>query len=69
MWRRVDLLWSDVSGEWIASIFRVEKSASEEPESADDSRLLHCKRSEDRGLLITAVVGYGMFYGITFLTF
>jgi hypothetical protein len=28
MWRRVDLVWSDVSEERIASIFRVEKSAS-----------------------------------------
>jgi hypothetical protein len=31
MWRRVDLVWTDVSEEHIASIFRVEKSASEEP--------------------------------------
>jgi hypothetical protein len=31
MWRRVDLVWIDVSKERIASIFRVEKSASEEP--------------------------------------
>jgi hypothetical protein len=31
MWRRVDLLWTAVSEEYIASIFRVEKSASEEP--------------------------------------
>jgi hypothetical protein len=32
MWRRVDLVnWTDVSEERIASIFRVEKSASEEP--------------------------------------
>jgi hypothetical protein len=31
MWRRVDLVWIDVSEEGIASIFRVEKSASEEP--------------------------------------
>jgi hypothetical protein len=29
MWRRVDLVWTDVSEERIASIFRVEKSASE----------------------------------------
>jgi hypothetical protein len=28
MWRRVDLVWTDVSEERIASIFRVEKSAS-----------------------------------------
>jgi hypothetical protein len=38
MWRRVDLVWSDVSEERIASIFRVEKSASEEP-AADCSHL------------------------------
>jgi hypothetical protein len=31
MWRRVDLVWTDVSEERIVSIFRVEKSASEEP--------------------------------------
>jgi hypothetical protein len=31
MWRRVDLVRSDVSEESIASIFRVEKSASKEP--------------------------------------
>jgi hypothetical protein len=31
MWRRVDLVWIYVSKESIASIFRVEKSASEEP--------------------------------------
>jgi hypothetical protein len=31
MWRCVDLVWTDVSEERIASIFRVEKSASEEP--------------------------------------
>jgi hypothetical protein len=29
MWRLVDLVWTDVSEERIASIFRVEKSASE----------------------------------------
>jgi hypothetical protein len=34
MWRRVDLVWTHVSEERIASIFRVEKSASEEPEWA-----------------------------------
>jgi hypothetical protein len=31
MWHRVDLMWTDVSEEHIASILRVEKSASEEP--------------------------------------
>jgi hypothetical protein len=40
MWRRVDLVWTDVSEERIAPIFRVEKSASEEPAWAGDSRLL-----------------------------
>jgi hypothetical protein len=31
MWRHVDIVWTDVSEERIASIFRVEKSGSEEP--------------------------------------
>jgi hypothetical protein len=31
MWRRVDLVGTDVSEEFIVSIHRVEKSASEEP--------------------------------------
>jgi hypothetical protein len=31
VWRRVDVDWTDVSEDRIASIFRVEKSASEEP--------------------------------------
>jgi hypothetical protein len=31
MWGRVDFVWTDVSEERIASIFRVEKSVSEEP--------------------------------------
>jgi hypothetical protein len=31
MWHRVDLVCTDVSDERIAPIFRVEKSASEEP--------------------------------------
>jgi hypothetical protein len=34
MWRRVNLVWIDVSEERIASIFRVEKSTSEVPEWA-----------------------------------
>jgi hypothetical protein len=38
MWCRVDLVWTDVSEERIASIFKVEKSASEEPEWAGGSR-------------------------------
>jgi hypothetical protein len=36
MWRRVDLLWTDVSEERIASIFSVEKFGSDEPEWADN---------------------------------
>jgi hypothetical protein len=35
MWRRVDLVWTDVSEERIASIFRVENSANKEPAWAD----------------------------------
>jgi hypothetical protein len=31
MWRCVDLVWTDVSEEYIAPIIRVEKSANEEP--------------------------------------
>jgi hypothetical protein len=38
MWRRVDLLWTDVSEKRIASTVRVEKSASEEPEWAGGSK-------------------------------
>jgi hypothetical protein len=39
MWRRVDLVSIDVLEEPITSIFRVEKSASEEPAWADGYRL------------------------------
>jgi hypothetical protein len=38
MWRCVHLVWTDVSKERIASIFRVEKSASEEPAWAGGCR-------------------------------
>jgi hypothetical protein len=41
MWRCVDLASTDVSEERIASIFRVEKSASVEPAWADGCRLSH----------------------------
>jgi hypothetical protein len=41
MWRHVDLVWTDVSEERIASIFKVEKSASEEPPWAGGCRLSH----------------------------
>jgi hypothetical protein len=43
MWRSVYLVWTDVSEERISSIFRVEKSASEEPAWAGG-----CKRSTRR---------------------
>jgi hypothetical protein len=39
MWRRVYLVWTDVSEERMTSILRVEKSASEEPTWAGDWRL------------------------------
>jgi hypothetical protein len=39
MWRRVVLVWTDVSEERIASVFRVDKSAKEEPAWAGDCRL------------------------------
>jgi hypothetical protein len=39
MWRRVDLVWTDVSEERIASIFREEKSVSYEPAWAGGCRL------------------------------
>jgi hypothetical protein len=39
MWHRVDLVWIDVSEERIASIFKVEKSANEEPARAGGCRL------------------------------
>jgi hypothetical protein len=40
MWRRVDLVnWTDISEERIASIFRVEKSSSEEPAWAGSCRV------------------------------
>jgi hypothetical protein len=41
MWHRVDLACTDVSEECIASNFKVEKSASEEPAGADGCRLSH----------------------------
>jgi hypothetical protein len=41
MWRCVDLALTDFSEECVASIFRVEKSASEEPASAGGCKLSH----------------------------
>jgi hypothetical protein len=39
IWRRIDLVWTDFSEERIASIFRAEKSANEEPVWAGGCRL------------------------------
>jgi hypothetical protein len=39
LWRHVDLAWTDVSEEDVASIFKVETSASEEPAWAGGCRL------------------------------
>jgi hypothetical protein len=41
MWCCADLVWTDISEEHIATIFRVEKSASEEPAWAGGRRLSH----------------------------
>jgi hypothetical protein len=40
MWRRVDIVWTNVSEERIAAIFKVEKSARKEPAGAGGCRLL-----------------------------
>jgi hypothetical protein len=45
-WRRLDLVWTDISEERIASIFVVEKSASEEPASASGCRLSHQSKTD-----------------------
>jgi hypothetical protein len=42
MWRRVDLVSTDVSEERIASIFKVEKSASEAPAWAGAQSASEC---------------------------
>jgi hypothetical protein len=46
MWRCVGLVLTDLSEERIASIFMVEKSASEEPVRAGGCRLLHNATSQ-----------------------
>jgi hypothetical protein len=51
MWRCVHPGLTDVSEERIASIFRVEKSESGEPASADGCRLSH--QSETTSYIIT----------------
>jgi hypothetical protein len=45
MWCHVVLVWTDVSEKRIASIFRVEKSASEKPGRAGGCRLSHQSKS------------------------
>jgi hypothetical protein len=52
MWCRVDLVWTDVSEERIAFIFRVEKSTSEEPAWAGG-----CSQPEDGGDMFLQNVG------------
>jgi hypothetical protein len=52
MWGRVDLVWPDVTEERIASIFRVEKSANEEPawstrRHIPEDGILHSHRREN----------------------
>jgi hypothetical protein len=47
IWRRIDFVWTDFSKERIASIFRVEKSESEEPDWAGRCRLLKLKLNVD----------------------
>jgi hypothetical protein len=57
MWRRVDLVWTDVSEGRIPSIFRVEKSASEEPAWAGGCKMQSARSTRSHipedGILIT----------------
>jgi hypothetical protein len=68
IWGRVDLVWTDVSVERIASIFKVEKSSSEEPAWAGGCSLqprrrkrrftqdLHDATSQETAFFILTVV-------------
>jgi hypothetical protein len=47
VWYHIDLVWTDVSETRIASIFRVEKSASEEPAWAGGCSILYSHRREN----------------------
>jgi hypothetical protein len=52
VWRRVDMVdWTDVSEDRIASIYRVEKSASEDPAGAGshppEDGIIHSHRREN----------------------
>jgi hypothetical protein len=52
MWRRVDLVWNDVSEESIASIFRVEKFANEKQAWAGGCRLLSVLQKMDVSVIL-----------------
>jgi hypothetical protein len=74
MWRHVDFVWTDVSEERIASIFRVEKSASEEPGWAGDEE--GGDTSQKKAFFIVTAVkpsnlteSYGLFTADLALTF
>jgi peptidoglycan/xylan/chitin deacetylase (PgdA/CDA1 family) len=64
MWRSVDLVWTEVSEERISSIFRVKKSASEEPAWAGGCRFLYL---EDGGDTFLRNVGSRKIYYFTFI--
>jgi hypothetical protein len=53
MWRRVHIVWTDVSEERIASIFRLEKSAKEEPAWAGG-----CSRSSETSVYTVSTRGH-----------
>jgi hypothetical protein len=56
VWRRVDVVdWTDVSEDRIASIFRVEKSTSEEPAWAGSSHLHGATPQKTAFFIVTAV--------------
>jgi hypothetical protein len=61
LWRHVDLAWTDVSEERIASIFRVEKSVSEEPAWVGGNRL-HGFISQKTVFFILSVETEGGFF-------
>jgi hypothetical protein len=58
MLRRVDLVWTEVSEERIASIFRVEKSVSEESAWAGNCRLIQKKSQWRTNLGMVIKPGY-----------
>jgi hypothetical protein len=63
MWRHVYLVWTDVSEERIPTIFRVEKSASEEPAWVDG-----CATSQKTAFfIVTAVKTSNLTYDFYFI--